>query len=228
MMNVTDFRIFFSPILFSIFILFSGEVLAQEQIWNRAKQLLDRSKPLVADQVKTNMEMIDNDGVSLGTMTIQEKISGWEKGEPSRIVTFNSNPEYAEIIKTRFKIGIDNHPDQGLIDNSRIESSESAVLNGKECILFVASGERRNYKFKSQVWIEKSSERPLKVIHTYSGISFVKAMTQTIMFGSNNDGNWVPVSSVLDSTVSLLFKKMRIITKYQFDTWISRPNAQLP
>jgi len=203
-----------------------NEAFAQEQIWNHAKQALDRSKNLVADQVKTNMEMIDGDGISLGTMTILEKISGWEKDEPSRVVTFNSNPEHAEVIKIRFKIGVDNHPDQALFENSVIESSEFATLNGKECMLLVASGERRNRKFKSQVWIEKSSGRPLQVVHTFSGIPSVKAMTQTTTFGLNSEGYWVPVSSILDSTVSLLFKKMRIISKYQFDTWAPRPAAQ--
>lgn len=197
---------------------------SDEHILAKAKEVLNETKNLVADTVETDMEMIDGDGKSMGTMKIQEKISGWADGEPVRTIIANSNPEHSAVAKSRFKVGVDNHPEKGLKDGTTLERIESTVYDGKQCGVFVVTGRTGKMSFKSKIWIEETKGLPLKVIHNFDGIPMTKTMEHTVTYGRSMDGGWVPVSAVVDSTVGTLFQKMRIVSKYRFLTWVKRPS----
>lgn len=196
---------------------------ASERVLLKARQALGEAKNLVADTVVTDMEMIDGDGKSMGTMNIEEKISGWANGEPVRTIVANSNPENASVAKARFKVTVDNHPEQGLRDGTTFERIDSVLCDGKPCGVFAMTGTSGKASFKSTIWIDESTGRPLKVVHDIEGIPMTKSLQQTITYGISKDGDWVPASAVVDSTVGILFQKMRVISKYRFLSWVKRP-----
>lgn len=196
---------------------------SNDQVLTKAKEALTESRNLVADIVNTDMEMIDGDGKSMGTMRIQERISGWADGEPVRKIVANSNPEHGAVARTRFRVIVDNHPDKGLKDGSTLERIDSAVYDGRPCSIFMVTGANGKVSFKSKIWIDEATGLPLKVIHTFRGIPMTKDLEHTITYGRRKEGEWVPVNAVVDATVGMLFQNIRVISKYQFLTWVKRP-----
>lgn len=195
-----------------------------ERVLAKAKEALNETRNLVADTVNTDMEMIDGDGRRMGTMSIQEKISGWADGEPVRVIIANSNPEHSAVAKSRFKVVVDNHPEKGLKDGATLERIESAEYDGKACGIFMMTGATGKVSFKSKIWIEEATGLPLKIVHNFDGIPMTKAMEHTITYGRNKEGAWVPATAIVDATVGILFQKLRIISKYRFLTWVKRPS----
>lgn len=196
---------------------------SNDPVLAKAKEALNQARNLVADTVNTEMELIDGDGRSMGTMHIQEKISGWVQGEPVRTIIANSNPEHSAVARSRFKVVVDNHPEKGLRDGSMVQRIDSGVYDGKPCGIFLATGANGKVSFKSKIWIEEATGLPLKVVHVFDGIPMTKAMEHTITYGPSKEGAWVPVTAVVDATVGILFQKMRIISTYHFLTWVKRP-----
>lgn len=196
---------------------------ANEAVLLKARQALGEAKDLVADSVVTDMEMIDGDGKSMGTMHIEEKFSGWADGEPVRTIVANSNPENAPVARARFKVTVDNHPEKGLREGATFERINSVLYDGRPCGVFAMTGTSGKASFKSKIWIEEATGRPLKVVHDFDGIPMTKSMQQTIIYDMNKDGAWVPASAMVDATVGILFQKMRVISKYRFLNWIRRP-----
>lgn len=194
-------------------------------LWASARAAMQASKNLVADELATDMEMIDDSGQSMGKMHLVEKLTGWNRSEPVRTIVANDNKEYEHVANIRFKISVDNHPDQAVAVQSRVLSVESATLDERPCALFHLTGKHGPAKVSSLVWVEESSGRPLKVIHEFVGFPMTKSLTETIRFGPRQDGMWLPESVVVDSTVGILFQRLRIVSKYQFHSWLARPAA---
>jgi hypothetical protein len=194
-------------------------------LWQQAQDIVEKSRGLVADSVTTEMEMFDGDA-SMGTMRIEERISSWKDHEPVRVVYSNDHPEHEAVAKIRFKVMIDNHPEAALLpEHASTERTETASLNGKACTIFYLSGmtgAKGDASFKSAVWVEDATGLPLKVFTEFHGLPSIKSMTREIQFGEK-DGQWLPASAIVDSTGSLLFKKVRFVAKYQFGNWVPRP-----
>lgn len=200
-----------------------------DPLWLQVGKVLAKSKNLVATNVTTDMEMMEGNGKSLGTLHLEEVVSQWKGGEPVRTITAISDAKHLNVAKSRFKVKVDDHPDQAIRAGSSVERLESAKLDGKPCAIFAVAGKtgkRGNIDFKSKVWVEEASGLPLKIIHDFFGIPMVESMKHTIIFGKSTDGNWVPVEATVDGTGSLLFTKTRTISKYKFQKWEIRPEEK--
>ncbi len=190
-----------------------------EPLWVQARKALAGSRNLVADVVATDMEMFDGDGQSMGSMTIQEKISEWQNGEPVRKIFSNTNPEHASAAKARFKITVDNHPDQGLREAITLERAPS----GKVCAVFLFTGRKDKITYQGKIWMLESSGMPFRIVYDVDGLPMTKSMRQTITYEMDAQGRVLPVTTLVDTTVSMLFQKVRIVSKYRFHSWIARP-----
>lgn len=197
-----------------------------DPVWQRAQSALDASKALVADEVGTGMEMIDGEGKSLGTMNIVEKISEWKDGEPVRTIVSNDNPQYTDVARTRFKISVPNHPEEALRNGTGPQRIGTEIVDGKSCVVFRVDGNSGKKTFRSKIWVDEASGLPLKAVHDFSGIPMTKSLSESITFGRGRDGAWVPESLVVDATVHMLFQSLRVVSKYQFRTWVLRPASE--
>lgn len=196
-----------------------------DPLWEKARAILALSKNLVAGEVTTYMEMFGSDGGSLGKMRLEEVISGWKGGEPVRKIVSNDNPQYADAARSRFKVRIDSHPDEALMDGTGPARHGDAILEGKSCAFFSISGKKGKLDFTSKVWIENDTGLPLKAVHQFSGAPMMKSMTYTILFGRTSTGHWVPFSAAVDANLKVLFQSGQIVNKYQYRAWMSRPST---
>lgn len=194
-----------------------------DPLWQRARLALVASKTLVADEVGTEMEMIDGDGKSLGVMNITERISGWKESEPVRTIVSNDNPQYASVARTRFNISLPNRPEEALRDGGRPQRVGTERFDGKLCVIFRVEGNVKERSFSSKVWIDEASGLPLKAVHQFDGIPMTKSLSESIIFGRSRDGAWVPASTIVDATVHMVFQELRVINKYKFHSWVPRP-----
>lgn len=194
-----------------------------DPLWQRARFALDASKTMVADEVATQMEMIDGDGKSLGVMNIVERISGWKDSEPVRTIVSNDNPQYASVAGSRFRVSLPDHPENALRDGAGPQRIGSEIFQGKSCVVFRVDGNTRERTFSSKVWIDEASGLPLKVVHDFAGIPMTKSLSESIIFGRSREGAWVPEASIVDATVQMLFQRLRVISKYKAQSWASRP-----
>lgn len=201
-----------------------GAPLPADQLWERARALLEQSSNLVAGELTTDMEMIDGSGHSMGTMRIEEVTSGWKNGEPVRRIIANNNPQHADVAKSRFKVAIDSHPDLALREAQELTRLGQEVVDGKSCVVFQVSGKKNKLVYKSKVWIEEASALPIKAVHDFSGIPMMKSMSHSITFGRATTGQWLPAAAVVDATVSSFLGSMKIVSKYQFRAWAARPS----
>jgi hypothetical protein len=223
----------FSPWLFALTLsalsLHAASAPTIDPLWQQARQALDAAKTLVADEVATEMEMLDGDGKSMGVMHIIERISDWKNAEPVRTIVRNDNPEYAAVARARFKISVPNHPEDALRDGAGPRRIGSELCDGKPCAVFRVDGSNGGKIFSSKVWIDEASGLPVRVVHDFSGMPMTASLRESIAFGRSRDGAWVPESTVVDATVHMVFQRLRVVSKYQFRTWIPRPApAQSP
>lgn len=195
---------------------------AEERIYAKAKEALQASRNLVADTIITDMEMIDSGGKSMGTMSLQEKITGWAEGEPVRTIVANSNPEHSSVAKSRFKVIVDNHPEKGLKDGTTVERLEPETFDGSPCSVLMVKGTSGKVSFNAKVWIEKATGLPLKVVQNFVGVPMTKSIEHAVTFGRSQEGAWVPVRAVVDATVGVLIH-LRTVSKYHFTSWVKRP-----
>ncbi len=197
-----------------------------EVLWSEITKVMEKSKGLVATAMSTDMEMFEGDGKSLGKLHLEEVVSGWKGGEPIRTITAISDAKHTDVAKSRFKVGVDDHPEQAIRAGTSVTRLENENLDGKPCIVFAVSGKtgkRGNINFSSKVWATEATNQPLKVVHQFHGIALIQSMTHTITFGKNQDGHWLPSEAVVDGIGSLLFTKIRTISKYTFQKWAVRP-----
>lgn len=194
----------------------------EERIYAKAKEALQASRNLVAATVVTDMEMIDSSGQSMGTMSLQEKITGWAEGEPVRTIVANSNPQHSSVARSRFKVIVDNHPDKGLKDGTTVERLASEPFDGKRCSVLLVKGMTGKVSFEAKVWVEEATGLPLKVVQRFVGFPMIKSLEHAATYGRSEQGAWVPVRAVVDATVGVLIH-LRTVSKYQFTSWVERP-----
>lgn len=220
-------RIPFPPLFFaltlSVLSLHAASAPTIDPLWQKARQALAASKTLVADEVGTDMEMMDGHGKSMGVMHIVEKISDWKDAEPVRTIVSNDNPQHAAVARTRFKIAVPDHPEEALRDGAGPRRIGSALCDDKPCAIFLVDGNSGAKIFSSEVWIDEASGLPVRVVHDFSGIPMTKSLRESITFGRSGNGAWLPQSTVVDVTVHMLFQELRIVSKYTFRSWIPRP-----
>lgn len=200
---------------------------AEERLYAQARSVAAAAGQLVADSTASHLEMRDGGGASMGTVDLRETISAWSRGEPVRTVTAISHPEHASAAAAvaRFKLGLENHPDQAVRDARTVERGEPDVIAGTPCTVLVARGTAGKMRFESKLWIADASGLPLRVVTDYTGLPMTRSFTQTITFGRSQQAAWVPVSAVVEATVGMLVHG-RVIGAYQFNSWVPRPGEQ--
>lgn len=219
----TSFRPCFFALTLSVLSSHAASAPTIDPLWQKARQALAASKTLVADEVGTDMEMMDGDGKSMGVMHIVEKISDWKDAEPVRTIVSNDNPQYAAVARTRFKIAVPDHPEEALRDGAGPRRIGSAPCDGNACAVFRVDSNSGERIVSSEVWIDKASGLPVRVVHDFAGMPMTTSLRESITFGRSSDGAWVPASTVVDATVQILFQRLRIVSKYTFRSWIPRP-----
>lgn len=197
-------------------------VAAPDALWLRAREALAPAASKVASAVVTDMEAFDSDGRSAGRARIEERIKGWQDGEPTRDLVVLSRTEPSDVARSPVHIIVDNHPEQALFDGA-VERRAAGTFDGKPCAVFAVSGVRGRARYTGKVWVDENSGLPLKAVYDYAGASILKGMTQTITFGRGGDGAWMPTHTVQDVTMSTPFKTMRIVSQHQFKAWTQRP-----
>lgn len=222
----TPFPPLFFALSLSLLSLHAASAPTIDPLWQKARQALDASKTLVADEVGTEMEMIDGDGKSMGVMHIVERISDWKNAEPVRTIVSNDNPQYAAVARTRFKMAVPDHPEEALRDGDGPQRIGSELCDGKPCAIFRVDGKRGEKTFSSKVWIDEASGLPVRVLHDFAGMPMTTSLRASITFGGSRGGAWLPASAVVDATVHMLFQELRVVSKYTFRSWIPRPGCR--
>ena len=195
---------------------------ATDALWLRAREALAPAASKVASAVVTDMEAFDGEGKSAGRARIEERIKGWQDGQPTRDLVVLSRTEPSDVARSPVRIFVDNHPEQALSDGTA-ERLAPGTFEGKPCAVFAVSGVRGRARYTGKVWVDESSGLPLKAVYDYAGASILKSMTQTILFGRGGDGAWMPTQTVQDVTMAMPSKTMRLVSLHQFKAWTQRP-----
>ena len=204
-----------------------------DPLWLKAleQQQSEADHPMVASEVMANTEIFDGDGKNQDTIDKRTRLTGWKDGEPERAVVSLMETHKSALGDAQFDLGLANHPEKALADILTAQRQEETNLDSKTCVVFQVTGmqvkgkKKTKVPFTGKVWIEKATGLAIRADFALdpSAIPMTKAMNQTVYFARTSDGHWLPKTVASDALMSVMFVKLKMTIRQNFEAWVPRP-----
>ena len=205
---------------------FSLQAQSTDPLWLKAQAHIQGTNNFVAGEVTTHTEVFDGDGKNQDTIDKKTRLTGWKDGEPVRSVISLIETQKSGLGDVKFDLGLSNNPEKGLAEILTVQRQEETVLDSKPCFVFQITGKKKNkIPFTGKVWIEKSNGLPLRVDYIFdpSSIPMTKSMSYSALYSRSDQGHWLPKILSIDTTISIIFMKIRMTIRQDLDAWVIRP-----
>jgi hypothetical protein len=200
-----------------------------DPLWQKALAHMDAIKSLVASQLQFRLEATDGDGKVQERVETTSQRSSWKAGEPVRVVSASSESKLNKGADSKADLSLANHPDEALKWIQTVQRKDEVMLGAQPSVVFEVVGEKlkadKKLPFTGKVWLDKATGSVLKTDYSFdtAGIPMTKKMNQSVVFGANKDGLWLPKASTAEVLASAFFTQIKISMQYSFDSWVVRP-----
>jgi hypothetical protein len=208
-----------------------GQLQAQttDPLWQKALAHMEAIKSLVASQLQFRLEATDGDGKVQERVDTTSQLSSWKAGEPVRVVSASSDSKHNKAADSKSDLTLANHPDEALKWIQSVQRKDEVMLGTQASVVFEVVGEKlkadKRLPFTGKVWLDKATGSVLKTDCTFdpANVPLTKRMSQSVVFGTNKDGLWLPKTATADVTASAFFTQIKINMQHSFESWVVRP-----
>jgi hypothetical protein len=200
-----------------------------DPLWVKAVARVESTKGLVASEIQAQMEVSDSDGKVKDRVDTKSKLTGWKDGEPVRVQTSSEESKKSDAKDAKVDIGLANRPEEVLNGISIAQRQGESTVDSRVSVVFQVVGEAikkdKKVPFTGKVWVDKDTGSVMKIDYVFDpkDVPKTKKLSQSIVFGPDKDGTWLPKNSVIDATMSVVFLQFNVAMRLGFESWVKRP-----